>query len=107
MLSSNRRILVGHHDVTNILDLVLIIQNLPQTENRIPAQYLDEPVVILRIYQLSLAIQKYRTALKSMYAIPGTNLEFKLAGQNGLNLGERGVENGQHNGFHNSITGIR
>ncbi|TEY44696.1 hypothetical protein BOTCAL_0346g00110 [Botryotinia calthae] len=83
-----RSILVGHHNVTNILDLIFIIHNFPQIENRIPAQYLTEPDVIPRIYQLSLAMQKYRTALKSMYAIPGTNLEFKLAGQNGLNLGE-------------------
>ncbi|KAF7893173.1 uncharacterized protein EAF02_000711 [Botrytis sinoallii] len=88
VLSSNRKILVGHHDVTNILDLVFIIHNFPQIKNRIPAQYLNEPDVIPRIYQLSLAMQTYRTALKSMYVVPGTNREFKLAGQRGLNLGE-------------------
>ncbi|TGO26712.1 hypothetical protein BPAE_0054g00200 [Botrytis paeoniae] len=88
VLSSNRKILVGHHDVTNILDLVFIVHNFPQIENRIPAQYLNEPDVIPRIYQLSLAMQTYRTALKSMYVVPGTNHEFKFAGQNGLNLGE-------------------
>ncbi|TGO41012.1 hypothetical protein BHYA_0028g00540 [Botrytis hyacinthi] len=88
VLSSNRKILVGHHDVTDILDLVSVIHIFPQIENRIPAQYLNEPDVIPRIYELSSAMQTYRTVLKSMYAVPGTNREFKLAGQNELNLGE-------------------
>ncbi|KAF7938340.1 hypothetical protein EAE99_002012 [Botrytis elliptica] len=88
VLSSNRKIIVGDHDVTGILDLVSVIHIFPQIENRIPAQYLNEPDVIPRIYELSLAMQTYRTALKSMYVVPGTNREFKLAGQNGLNLGE-------------------
>ncbi|KAF5878112.1 putative heterokaryon incompatibility protein [Botrytis fragariae] len=88
VLSSNRKILVDHHDVTNILDLVSIVHNFLQIDNRIPAQYLIEPDVLSRIRQLSLAMQTYRTALKSICVIPGTNREFKFAGQNGLNLGE-------------------
>ncbi|TGO43798.1 hypothetical protein BCON_0854g00010 [Botryotinia convoluta] len=88
VLSSNQKKFVGYHDVTNILDLVSIIHNFPQIEDRIPAQYLNEPDVIPRIYQLSLAMQTYRTALESMYVVPGTNREFKLAGQNELNSGE-------------------
>ncbi|KAF7949487.1 uncharacterized protein EAE97_002996 [Botrytis byssoidea] len=88
VLSSNRKILVGHHDVTNILDLVFIIHNFPQIKNRIPAQYLNEPEVIPRIYQLRLAMQTYRTSSKSIYVVPGTNRDFKLAGQKEVNLGE-------------------
>ncbi|TGO66976.1 hypothetical protein BOTNAR_0050g00100 [Botryotinia narcissicola] len=88
VLSSNRKILVGHHDVTNILDLIFIIHNFPQIKNRIPTLFLNESDVIPRIYQLSLAMQTYRTPLKLMYVVPGTNRDFKLAGQKGLNLGE-------------------
>ncbi|TGO11396.1 hypothetical protein BTUL_0110g00070 [Botrytis tulipae] len=57
VLSSNRKSLVGHHDVTDILDLVSVIHMFPQIENRIPAQYLNEPDVIPRIYELSSAMQ--------------------------------------------------
>ncbi|KAA8569811.1 hypothetical protein EYC84_002154 [Monilinia fructicola] len=88
VLSPKRAILVGHQDVTNILDLIFFLHEFPHIENRIPAQYLNEPDVIPRIYQLGLAMEEYRTALKAMYVVPGTDHEFKLTGQNGFKLGE-------------------
>jgi hypothetical protein len=87
LLSSSRTILVGHHDVTNILGLVELLNNYPEIEGLIPVEHLNEPDVIPRIYELTRAMMEYRAGSKRVYKLPGINLFYYEVKWHGLSLG--------------------
>ncbi|KAM0151835.1 hypothetical protein ACHAQE_008340 [Botrytis cinerea] len=63
VLSSNRSIFIGDHDITDILRFVELLHANPEIQRGLPSECRIEPEVTLRIHHLIQSIREYNGAL--------------------------------------------